>query len=315
MSILSDTLRELEKLHSEQQSVEDALIDLFEGILEMDVRPRATPGAYAVGTVLDNSIDPIVPMSVILMIDDICHSMHNRLSSNQQLQKRLAGLLESDEQLVVAAILDILTPLLGVPPVCIVTALIVKIGYKKFLGIDQTGPHYDKGIARKVLAPYLPKKGTDQFEVSLFAARLHRKTGNRDQCERRLTECEDLCRQKCSLSQLNSIGYEYIEMGDIERGRKLVSESILASPNDPGALDSLAWADYQLGDIDAALRHITNALTNESGIIRKYNEDALAEILYHGVLIARAAHKKQLEETYMSRLAVYDDENKWRSKL
>ncbi len=316
---LCDTLAKMEELRDGHVSVEDALIDVFENVTRTDVRPCATresPGVFDIsGHLLVDRVDPIVPMSVVLMIDDICHAVFDKLAQNKKLKKRIEGLLDSDEQLVIAAIIDLLTPYLGVPPLCVVTALLVKLGFKKFLGGTADNPQYEKGIVRKLFGPYLPDGGVDQLKVDLFAAQLHGKAGNHALCKARLIRCEDLCRRRGSQSDLNSVGYQYIEIGENERGRGLVSEALEYSPDDPAALDSLAWANYRLGDSCEALKCIQKALRDENKILAAYNEDALMEVLYHGILIARALRNKQLEDTYSGRLARLDEKNKWRSKL
>ncbi len=306
-TVLSDTKAELDKLNTGQLSVDGALVNVYECITQTDVRPRMTPGVFsALGEVKVSYVNPVVPLSVVLMIDDILLAVFDRIAENDKLKRKIEGLLESDEQLAVAALIDLLTPYLGLPPLCVVTALVVKVGYKGLLRIGPAGPQYQKDVVRKLFGRCLPDGGADQVEVDLFAAILHRDAGNHQLCKRRLARCEGH-----QPRHLNTMGYIYVEIGEVERGRRLVMEALKGNPSDPATLDSLAWAEYKRGELGEALRNIQKGLRHVS----KHGGDTHMELLYHGVLVAQSAGDKKLRDEYLGELASLDKKRKWLGKL
>lgn len=305
------SLKVLNSFKSKDPSIEFVLVELYEEIEEVTLKHLASGfigKVYALP-------EPIYPASMALMIQDACRDAFLTLARNPEVWQKTQRLLTSDEQIAITTLIDILAPYFGVPPVCTVSALLIKIGVKHLLGIDKDEMHFEKTLANKLLMPVIQGRSVDQIAMSILAARLHKKKKNVELCQRRLIECENLCRSQNRLDDLNSVGYEYIEIGKVDRGLDLVKEAATIAPDDPGVIDSLAWAHYKCGQFGNALMEIKRALADENKIIQDYTYEGLREVLYHAVVIARKAKDTPFEQSAFSRLNQLDSKGKWISQL
>lgn len=65
---------------------------------------------------------------------------------------------------------------------------------------------------------------------------------------------------------LNGLGYLYADAGiNLKEAVDLINRALKQQPNDGAILDSLAWAEYRLGDYKTALVTIKKAMANYSG--------------------------------------------------
>jgi tetratricopeptide (TPR) repeat protein len=63
---------------------------------------------------------------------------------------------------------------------------------------------------------------------------------------------------------LNYLGYSWIEHGEhLPQARAMLAQAVAAKPDSGSMLDSLGWADYQLGDIDQAIDKLEQAVALE----------------------------------------------------
>lgn len=77
---------------------------------------------------------------------------------------------------------------------------------------------------------------------------------------------------------LNYLAYSWIEQGRLlETARRMTEKAVAQRPNDGFIIDSLGWAQYRLGDYEAAVETLERALAAEPGdpVITDHYGDAL----------------------------------------
>ena len=134
-----------------------------------------------------------------------------------------------------------------------------------------------------------PSRGSQQYAVPADLLRTVRSKNVRRSIERarqysaagQHSKALDMLSQlprNFSESYLRSmLGFEYLELGDAERARTELAESVRLLPNEPIARSNFALALYALGEFDQAFREISQALALAPG-------NPTSELILQGIL-------------------------------
>lgn len=258
--------------------------------------------------------DPTYALTVALMIEDFVETAFEKLQENQKLLET-QKLLESDKQIALAALLDLLIPMLGLPPAVTVSALLIKLGVKGALGIGPRGPSFDASFIGRQINRIFRNVKRDHFWLNYAAAKLHRRKNYAECCKKRLARCESICRENSDYENLNHVGYEFIEIGEIAKGMKLVEEALTKLPEQPGIIDSVSWAYFKMGKVRRSRKLILKALRKENEVREKYGEEGWLELVFHAVLIFEASKDSKNRDKYYEVLRAIDKKEQWTAQI
>jgi tetratricopeptide (TPR) repeat protein len=104
----------------------------------------------------------------------------------------------------------------------------------------------------------LIKRAPEDASLVYQYANLLEKGGRVADAERALRDL--LARDPLDANALNSLGYMFAERGErLDEAVDLVQRALKVEPANPSFLDSLGWAYYQLGELDLADPHLSQA--------------------------------------------------------
>lgn len=109
------------------------------------------------------------------------------------------------------------------------------------------------------------------------------------------------------IGALNDLGYQWADEGvHLRRSVRMIRQAVQAEPDNPAYLDSLGWAHYRLGNLQAALDAIEQAL----GLQRRAGDPADPEILTHyGDVLAALGRGEQAVTTWQDALHLVDPDD------
>ncbi len=117
--------------------------------------------------------------------------------------------------------------------------------------------HYDQAIkvARSVL-----KKSPDSVSALFMLGASLERSGERSAAE---TTFQDLLQQQPNFAPaLNYLGYMWAEKGEnLEQALAFTQKAVALDPTNGAYVDSLGWANFQLGNYSAAKKYLTRAVS------------------------------------------------------
>jgi tetratricopeptide (TPR) repeat protein len=104
----------------------------------------------------------------------------------------------------------------------------------------------------------------EHWTVIYFRAIAHERAGNWNLAEADFRAALRL--EPDHPSVLNYLGYSLIEQGqNLDEALEMVRKAVELRPNDGYIVDSLGWANYQLGDYEEAVKHLERAINLPCG--------------------------------------------------
>ena len=104
---------------------------------------------------------------------------------------------------------------------------------------------------------------------------------------------------------LNDLAYLWAERGlHLERSGRMAEQAVAAKPDDPAYLDTFAWAQFRLGEVEAALATVERALA----LMRAEGESPDGEVLdHHGDILAALGRDAEAQAVWRRAVAALSE--------